>query len=458
MIQQARSIQLKWFASILFPLLILFLPESETFTWHIKLFLAITLFGVMGYALEFTDNLVISLLMTFLYGVAGVAKLPQVLSPWLSPVAWMTLGALIIVSIVQKTTILKRMAYQAAIKTNGNYMLIVLGVATVALIARFFLQGTMACIAVVVISYGLCEALKLGKSRASAGIMLVTVISYMDANFFIYSPDFISILYNAAEPIQKITPSYPKFFMDNIVFVVCNYVVAAAIAVYCKPDKPLSGREEFEERLRQLGVLNANEWKIIIVLIALVLFLYTNQFHHIDMVYGFIFAPMLLYFPGMDVGTRQDLKDVQYSILIFITACMGIGAAGSAAHFDSYISQLIVPHLQGMSQPVFLSVTYISGVLLNLLMTPLAALASFGLPFAQICHDLNFSMEAMFYTFYQGAAQLWMPYETANYLVAYSFGLMWMRDFVIIMSIKFIIDILFLATIGIGWWSIVGVL
>ena len=112
----------------------------------------------MGYAMELTDNLVVSLIMMFMYGLSGIAPLQAVLAPWTADPAWMTLGALIIVSIVQKTTILKRMAYHAAIHTGGSYMKLVLAMATLALVARVFLQGTMACIAVIVVAYGICEA------------------------------------------------------------------------------------------------------------------------------------------------------------------------------------------------------------------------------------------------------------------------------------------------------------
>lgn len=453
-----RVTNIKWAINFLLPLSLPLLPESEAFTWNIKVFLAITLWGVMGYALELTDNLVVSLIMMFLYGLSGIAPLQAVLGPWTADPAWMTLGALIIVSVVQKTTILKRMAYYAAIHTNGSYMKLVLAMATLALVARIFLQGTMACIAVIVVAYGICEALQLGRSRASAGLMVATVIFYMDANYFIYSPDFISILYNAAAPVEKIVPSYPAFFKDNAVFLVGNYLVAAAIGRYCRPDSPLSGRENFERELAALGRLSVKEWKIIIVLVALVIFLFTHQYHHISMVYGFIFAPMILYMPGMNVGTQQDLKDVQFSVLFFIIACMGIGSAGSAVGFGHFVSVSIVPMLQNVSQTTFLCATYLAGVLLNFLMTPLAVLASFGLPFAQICRDLNFNLEPMFYIFYQGTAQLWFPYETAVYLVAFSLGLIRVKDFLSIMTIKFVINVVFLATAGMAWWAAMGIL
>ena len=371
-----RVTNIKWAVNILLPLSFLLLPETEAFTWNIKVFLAITLWGVMGYALELTDNLVVSLIMMFLYGLSGIAPLQAVLGPWTADPAWMTLGALIIVSIVQKTTILKRMAYYAAIHTNGSYMKLVLAMATLALIARIFLQGTMACIAVIVVSYGICEALQLGKSRASAGLMVATVIFYMDANYFIYSPDFISILYSAAAPVEKIIPSYPAFFKDNAVFLVGNYLVAAAIGRYCRPASPLSGRENFEKELAALGRLSVKEWKIIVVLVALVIFLFTHQYHHINMVYGFIFAPMILYMPGMNVGTQQDLKDVPFSVLFFIIACMGIGSAGNAVGFGHFVSVSIVPMLQDVSQTTFLCATYLAGLLLNFLIWSPASLTS----------------------------------------------------------------------------------
>lgn len=454
----SRTTNIKWAINFVLPALLLLLPESDAFTWEIKIFLAITLWGVLGYAVEVTDSLVVSLVMMFLYGVSGAIPLKNVLATWVADPVWMTLGALILVSIVQKTTILKRMACFAAICTGGSYMKLVLAVATMALICRILLQGTMACIAIIAISFGICKALNLGRSRASAGIMLVTVISYMDANFFLYSPDFISVLYTAAAPVQVIDASYAKFFMDNAVFLPGNYLVAWAIGRFCRPDTPLSGREEFAAELAAMGKLNMQEWKILIVLVALVLYLFTYQYHHVSMVYGFIFAPMILFMPCVNVGTKQDLKDVHYSVLFFIVACMSIGSAGSAVGFERYVSEAIVPLMQNVGQTSFLFATYMTGLVLNFLMTPLAVLASFGLPFAQICADLGFSLESMFYIFYQGTAQLWLPYETAVYLVAYSLGYIRMKDFFLIMTIKFAVNVLVLATAGIVWWKIMGLL
>lgn len=194
------------------------------------------------------------------------------------------------------------------------------------------------------------------------------------------------------------------------------------------------------------------------MLTLLVVFLFTYQYHKIGMVYGFIFAPMLLYMPGINMGTQTALKETQYSVLFFIIACLSIGSAGNAVGFGKFVTGSIVPMLQGVSEYTFLYATFLVGTVLNFIMTPLAVLASFGLPFVQICQDLNFNLEPMFYMFYQGSTQLWMPYEMGVYLVAFSFGNTRLKDFALIMTIKFVINLLFLSTAGLAWWKYMGVL
>lgn len=46
---------LKWFCTLGIPLLILLIPVNETFTGHIKLFLAITVAAIMTFAFENVD-------------------------------------------------------------------------------------------------------------------------------------------------------------------------------------------------------------------------------------------------------------------------------------------------------------------------------------------------------------------------------------------------------------------
>lgn len=44
------------------------------------------------------------------------------------------------------------------------------------------------------------------------------------------------------------------------------------------------------------------------------------------------------------------------------------------------------------------------------------------------------------------------------YLVAFSLGLIRVKDFVTIMTIKFVINVAFLVTAGMAWWSLMGLL
>ena len=44
------------------------------------------------------------------------------------------------------------------------------------------------------------------------------------------------------------------------------------------------------------------------------------------------------------------------------------------------------------------------------------------------------------------------------YLVAFSLGLIRVKDFASIMTIKFVINVIFLATAGMAWWAAMGIL
>ena len=94
----------------------------------------------------------------------------------------------------------------------------------------------------------------------------------------------------------------------------------------------------------------------------------------------------------------------------------------------------------------------------NFFMTPLAEIATFGAPIAQICQSLGFNLNTMISSFFHGTQQLLFPYETAVYLVAFSMGVMKLNDFTLIMGIKLILNTLFLVTVGFAYWTFIGIL
>lgn len=454
----SRSAKIKWLFSILIPAALLLIPTNDTFTTPMRTFLVITLFGIMLFGFELVDTMIGSFILMFGYIIFNVAPMTDVLAPWTQDIPWMLMGSLILVEIVQRTTLLKRIAYFCAIKTGGSYMGIIFALITIGIIVSVLIPSSTAVIGLFIIAYGLCNALNLGVSLASAGIMIATAMGFMDAYYFVYSPTYIALLYNAVNQVIPVQPDYVTFFLHNAIFVVGLYIKAFIIGKVAKPKEGLNGKEYFIEQRNQLAPLSKDEKKIIIVLLALVIYLFTQQWHGLSMMYGFIVAPIILYLPGINIGTTEDVKKANYSTVVFIAACMSIGNAATYVGIGDAFSSVVYPLLEGTSPTIFLLIIWTIIVIFNFLMTPAAEMAVFGVPFAQICVDMGINVLPMMYTFFQGGSNLLLPYEAAMWLVCYGFGAMKMKHFAQLMGIKMAFDLVFLLVAGIPYWNIIGLL
>ena len=81
----------EWIISLLIPVILLFMP-LET---HLKLFFAITLWGILAIAFDLMDKLVPSLLMPTLYVLLGVAPSAAVYAAWSSTTVSLAISSLI---------------------------------------------------------------------------------------------------------------------------------------------------------------------------------------------------------------------------------------------------------------------------------------------------------------------------------------------------------------------------
>ena len=190
----------KWIISVALPVLILLIPTTESFTPVLRMYLAITLWSIMAFAFELLNNMATSLLLLFGYGLTGVCSLSVPLSVFSTESVWITLCALALVTLIQKTHILERLAYTLSDKVGGSYVGIVYAVAVFSLLARLLLQGALAGVAALAVAYGISSALGYGKSKASAGILLTSAFVYLDSNYFLYSPDYIAVAWDRKAP------------------------------------------------------------------------------------------------------------------------------------------------------------------------------------------------------------------------------------------------------------------
>ena len=143
---------LKLLFCLIFPLICFAIPDSTGITSTIKLFLYITFAAILMFAVDVTSNFIVSIFLIFAYAASGLVPLSTILSSWKSDIPWITLAALLIVTIVQRTTLLQRMTYHTVIRVGGSYMGIIFAVTIISVLARIFLTGTMASVSVMMVN------------------------------------------------------------------------------------------------------------------------------------------------------------------------------------------------------------------------------------------------------------------------------------------------------------------
>lgn len=447
---------IQWLAVILSFVIIKFLiPTNELWTPVLGTFLAITVSGILLLAFNLLNNVTSSIILMFAYPFLKVCELKVALGNWTSEAIWMTLCCFVLVVLIQKTTILERIAYTIASKCKGNYIALVFAVAAISFAGRILMQGILALVSIIAIVYGMCNALGL-KGKGAAGLLLTCTFVYHDANHFLYSPGYISIIMKNASTVVDLPIDYPTYFAHNWVFIIPLILTVIATAFLCKPKEPLGETTFFEDKLKELGAWTDKDKKMLAILIIFIAYLFTNTWHNLGMMYGFVFVIVAPFLPGIEIGNEKDFAKVSWGGIFFVAACMTIGTAGAAAGFGKFISTVTFPLLQNVSNKMFLSLTYFLSVGLNFIMTPAAVMSVLGEPLAQICQTLGFNAYSMCYVVFFGISQLLFSYEVTVYMVAFSFGLMDTKEFAIPMFVKFLIQTVFLLTVGFLFWGTIG--
>lgn len=453
-----KALWIKWVLSFAIPALFFLIPITDVYTTQVRTFLVITVWAIVMFILNLVENAVVALALTFLYAITGLLTISEALTAWTSTTIWMVFTTLVILNVMKKTTILERVAYWLIIRTGGSYLGILMGIGTLSIISLLLIPSIMTAVTVIAISVGICEALQLEKGKAPGGIVLTAIITFGECCNFIYSPSAVGVSSSMASQFVPVDLNYFTLISHNWVFIPMVYFLCFVISKMMKPEVPIAAKEVFVEKRKALGKMQKSEWKMLVILLCMIVFLFTNQWHHIDMVYGFVFGTAIMFIPGVGLGKIEDVKNVNIGTLIFITACMTIGTAGVAVGISDLITGFVAPLMNGNNRLMLVAGSFISGVLLNFLMTPMALIAVLSGPFAKLATALGFSAYPTVYTIYFSGNNVILPYENTLYLIAYSYGKIEMKDFIRVNLVKVLVCFLWTATIGTGYWSLIGLL
>lgn len=132
-----------------------------------------------------------------------------------------------------------------------------------------------------------------------------------------------------------------------------------------------------------------------------------------------------------------------------------IGVVANVTGAGQYIVNKALPLMSGTGTHGFLTIVFIFGIIVNFLLTPMAAMSSIAPLLSGIALGLGVTPLATTYAFYLGLDQLILPYEIGTYLIFYSMGYVTLKDFAKCGAAKMLVSIIFTLAIVIPWWMFV---
>lgn len=458
-----KKLAFKWIFTILLSLSIFLIPTDDIFTPTLRLYMVVTVFVIVVLAFELLPILIASLLLPALYVVLQIVPFSVAYSPWTQSTVSMVLGGFLIANICDECGVLQRMAFWIVRKCNASFTIVVLGLFFANLLICIVTFGNGIVIGIV-FCYAICKALNLEKTPEGVIIMSTSVLGGALCNHMIYNPLAMGIALPVAQmviPDLAITPfDLLIAFWPLIPF--CVITIMVYKKMYKLPKKHVlnGGKEYFQTEAEKLGKITVKEKKAIVLLAFVMIYMFSQPFHGLGIEYAFMLAPLIAFFPGVNLGTTKTLQSLPFEMLFFVAACAGIGTVGMSIGLDGLVSAVFVPIVAEFSNIGFLFGVIILCVAANFLMTPIAMYAALPAALITAATVAGIAVEptSILYTVFLGGDFLFLPYQYANYLIMFSFGVMTMKDFVVTQTVKVFLLILFILVCIYPYWSLIGIL
>ncbi|MDO4281221.1 MAG: anion permease [Peptococcaceae bacterium] len=447
-----------WAVTFIVPLLVLLIPTNDTFTQQQKFFAAITLWTILMFAFELVDNYIPCIIMPFLFIISGVAPWDLAFAGWHQSIPWQVLGIFLLVNALLRNGLLTRIAYFCLLKTSCTYKGVLWGMYFFGLVFNLFLPGG-SCVAMATFAFGICSSLGLKQSKTAAGITLAGAMGYLMPGLFIYVPSNFGLLVSVASSVDSsISMNFVQYLMHNAIFIPFGFIMVFIISKMFKPDIPIDSKELFKQKREELGPMSREEKVSAVGIFIIFLYIITANIHKQDMSYIFVLVPAILAFPCFGVVKKEDIDNINFKFVFFLVTCMSIGFVAASTGISDTIVKLILPTMQHMGSYGVVAMTWLVAVIINFCLTPLAAMASFGVPLTNIALSLNIEPYAILYAFNNGLDQVLFPYEYAIYLIYFSFGMLTMKDFMKFFSTKMLISIVYIMILVVPYWKLIGLL
>lgn len=460
-VNNKNKAKIKWAVCFILPLSLLCIPVSEIYTTNIKIFMALTIFAIAIWATEVMDFFIPVLILPAAYVIFDIAPASQVFASWGVSTTWVIFGGMLLCTVFEDTGFMKRIAYWCIIKSGGSYRGILLGLTISGFLLSLLIPTVSGRVALyAALTYGLCAALELKPgSNVAAGIMIGGFFAASYTAYLFSTGSNITLIGLNSLASYGFEVSFAEYMLHNApITILSSILMALGLSILLKQDVEIKEKAFFIKQYKNLGAIKGKEKRFMMILLIAVALLATNSLHHIDAAWIFTVAAAICFIPSLHIADNNCMRKINFSMLFFITTCLSIGTCAKACGASGVISGLLAPFLTAGGHTYTILAVWISSFILNLLMTPMAAISAMTNPFIEIAMMAGVNPVGVVYTFIQGLDQFIFPYEVAPALLMFAYGMVNMKQFMKVFAWKAVFNLVFILVLALPYWMLLGII
>ncbi len=453
------TIAIKWAINIVLPLIVLLIPTSDTYTLPIKTFLAITVFAIALIATENIPMGATALLLPVAYIVILKVPAATAFAGWAMEVPWLVIAGFLLTAAMEKSGLLKRLAFKSIVLFGGKFSSILYGLVFFGMVVSLVIADVAAkAVLIGALALSICHALELPLgSRSSSSIGLAALMAIVGPSGLYYTGSTETIVpLGIAQGLGVVIPTWLEYiqhmFIPQMIYII---ICCLVIQLFFKPDAEFKDTDFFARESEAMGKIKTDEKKLIVIAIALIVAILTTSIHGISVGWVFVIAASIMFIPGIAVASMDDFKKVNLPFILFITACLSIGFTSGYLGVGKFISDLVYPYIAGGNVQTTVGI-WLLGFVSNFALTPMAAFSGFTEPIVSLVNSVGMNPLPALYAFVNSLTNVVFPYESAPYLIIFSFEMITFKQFTKFCAIKSGIALLCILAIFIPYWTLIG--
>lgn len=452
----SRSQKFGLILGLIIPLIAFLVP---TLTFNAQLALAIVVFAVIYWTFEPVPIPYTAIIVLLLFSLFNVIPFETTFRAFSGKAVWLVFSGMALSLGITETTLGARLAHLVLDRIN-TYPKLLLGIHILGLGLALLIPS--AVVRVLILMPMVLSLIKsLGEkpnSKVSAALVLSMVCSTYYGGVGILTASVPNLVVFGAletfgETLYWSQWLYYMFPVIGLIRVACLY---GLISIIFRPSQ--MPNLSFSADKSDLPThLSKDEKKVLTTILVGIILWATDVLHGIHPVYVGLFIVLLIYLPQWGPLPFDTLKKVNFPLLIYIAAVFALGDSLEHNGINAHLSHFFTPLLQTSDSPyATLAIITWLAVPFDFLMDTAAVGGMLAPLILDLSDSLNLSPIATALSLAIGTGVVFLPYQGAPFVVAYSFRQAKMSQFILILTLISLITLFFLLPLNLLYWHLIG--